>query len=111
VDKRKKPVSRDELRRQRDELYAAISRGELTIQEAVKRMRRLARMTQVEFAAHRGLSLKVIKDVERGVGNPTLATLNKIGEIFGLEVAFVRKDKLQSAASKPVVAADLGAAP
>ena len=96
MDKRRKPASRDELRKQRDELYAAIEHGELTLQDAVKRMRAIARMTQPEFAAHRGVSVKAIKEIERGVANPTVATLNRIGEIFGLEVAFVRSDKLRS---------------
>jgi len=95
MDKRRKPVSKDVLRQQRDELYAAIEKGELSLQSAVKRMRAITRMTQPEFAAHRGVSVKVIKEIERGVGNPTVNTLNQIAAIFGLEVAFVRTDRLR----------------
>jgi len=96
MDKQRKPASKEELRRQRNELYAAIERGELSLRHAVKRMRALTRMTQPGFAAHRGVSVKVIKEIERGVGISTLNTLNQIAEIFGLEVAFVRKDRLRS---------------
>jgi transcriptional regulator with XRE-family HTH domain len=56
-------------------------------------MRQISGLTQVEFAAHRGLSAKVIKEIERGTGNPTVKTLNQIGTFFGLEVAFVRTHK------------------
>jgi DNA-binding XRE family transcriptional regulator len=96
MDKRRKPVSKDMLRQQRDELYAAIERGELSLQDAVKRMRAITCMTQPEFAAQRGVSVKVIKEIERGIGNPTVNTLNQIADIFGLEVAFVRKDRLRA---------------
>jgi len=52
-------------------------------------MRTIAGMTQDEFAQHRGVSARVIKALELGQGNPTVATLNRIGEFFGLEVGFV----------------------
>jgi transcriptional regulator with XRE-family HTH domain len=93
MDKRKKPVDKDILRQQRNELYAAIERGELTLQQAVKRMRTISQLTQLEFAEHRGVSVKVIKEIERGTGNPTVNTLNQIGSIFGLEVGFTPKGR------------------
>jgi len=69
-------------------------------------MRAIAGMTQEEFAQHRGISARVIKALELGQGNPTLATLKRIGELFGLEVAFVpvRREpaNLPSSAPPPV---------
>lgn len=94
MDKRKKPVDKDVRRQQRNELYDAIDRCELPLREAVKRMRSISGLTQAEFAEHRNVSIKVIKEIERGVANPTVNTLNQIGSIFGLEVAFVRAEKL-----------------
>lgn len=91
MDKRRKPVDKEALQQQRAAFYEAVQRGELTLQEAVKRMRALSRLTQQEFADHRGVSIKVIKEIERGIGNPTVNTLNQIASIFGLEVAFVPK--------------------
>ena len=52
-------------------------------------MRAISGMTQEEFARHREVSARVIKALELGQGNPTVATLNQIGSFFGLEVAFV----------------------
>ncbi len=94
MDKRKKAVDKELLRQQRNAFYEAIDRGELPLRDAVKRMRAISGLTQIEFAEHRGVSIKVIKEIERGVANPTVNTLNQIGSIFGLEVTFVRKDKL-----------------
>lgn len=94
MDKRRKPVDKELLRLQRNELYAAIDRGELSLREAVKRMRSISGLTQLEFAEHRGVSVKVIKEIERGAANPTVNTLNQIGSIFGLEVTYVRRGKL-----------------
>jgi len=91
----KKSVTKDQLRQRRNELYDAITAGEVTLQHAVREMRALARMTQEEFAAHRGVSTKVIKEIEGGKGNPTVQTLNRIGEFFGLQVAFVRTATLR----------------
>jgi transcriptional regulator with XRE-family HTH domain len=91
---RQKKFDKESARQRRAELYAAVQRGELTLQDAVKEMRKIAGMTQAEFAVHRGVSAKVIKDIERGVGNPTVASLNRIGNFFGLEVAFVRSENL-----------------
>ncbi|MGI4849894.1 MAG: helix-turn-helix domain-containing protein [Janthinobacterium lividum] len=90
MDKRRKPADKEALNQQRRDMFAAIERGEMSLQEAVRQMRALSRLTQPEFAAHRGVSVKVIKEIERGIGNPTVRSLNLIGKIFGLEVAFVR---------------------
>jgi transcriptional regulator with XRE-family HTH domain len=113
MEPRKKPASKapkEIARQRRADLYEAVNRGELSLQETVKRMRQISRLTQPDFAAHRGVSAKVIKEIERGIGNPTVNTLNRIGQFFGLEVAFVRSDKLQPQAAAvdiiPAVAID-----
>ena len=95
MDKRKKPVDQDVLRARRVALFDAIERGDVSLRDAAKEMRALSRLTQPEFAAHRGVSVKVIKELERGTGNPTVNSLNQIGSIFGLEVGWVRKEKLK----------------
>lgn len=91
----KKTVDKEHLRQRRVELYDAIAKGELTLQHAVKEMRSISRLTQAEFASHRGVSTKTIKEIESGKGNPTVQTLNRIGQFFGLEVAFVRSENLR----------------
>ncbi|RYH28685.1 MAG: XRE family transcriptional regulator [Alcaligenaceae bacterium] len=80
---------------QRDAFYQQVLAGTLTLGQAVAAMRRLSKLTQPEFAAHRGLSVQSLRQIESDKGNPTVATLNKIAAIFGLEVGFVRKSSAQ----------------
>jgi DNA-binding XRE family transcriptional regulator len=56
-------------------------------------MRKIAGLTQVEFAKFVGVAPRIVIDIERGVANPTLSTLRKIGLVFGLDVFFGRKDR------------------
>jgi len=68
----------------------------MTLPEAMKAMREMTGLTQAEFAAHRGVSRRVIQDIERGTGNPTVESLNSIAKLFGLRVGLVpvRKKEL-----------------
>lgn len=91
MDRRYKHVDRDYERELRDQFEADIAAHNLGIADAIKAMRRLSRLTQVEFARHRGISLLTLKQLESGRGSPKVETLNKVGEIFGLELAFVPK--------------------
>ncbi|USX27163.1 transcriptional regulator [Oxalobacteraceae bacterium OTU3CINTB1] len=92
----RRKAGKEQLRQRRAQLYEAIARGEINLQDSVKEMRAVSRLTQAGFAAHRGVSTKVIKAIEGGTGNPTVGTLNRIGAFFGLEVAFVRTETLRT---------------
>ena len=91
VDKRLKPIDPTLEREQRDDMYRRIRAGELSLGNAVRTMRKLSRLTQPEFAKHRGISLDSLRAIEADTGNPTLETLNKVVSIFGLEVGFVTR--------------------
>jgi DNA-binding XRE family transcriptional regulator len=86
---KRKPMDKVQARERRNRLLEAAAAAELSLTEGVREMRAIAGMTQEEFAQHRGVSARVIKAIELGQGNPTVATLNRIGQFFGLEVAFV----------------------
>jgi DNA-binding XRE family transcriptional regulator len=86
---RRNPPTRDEQNALRRAFYEKLNRGEMTIPEAMKAMREMTGLTQAEFAAHRGVSRRVIQDIERGTGNPTVDSLNSIAKLFGLQVGFV----------------------
>jgi transcriptional regulator with XRE-family HTH domain len=73
----------------RDEFYAAVAAGHMTIGQAVAAMRRISKLTQPEFARHRGLSVQSLRLIEADKANPTIETLEKIASIFGLQVGFV----------------------
>lgn len=86
---KRKPIDKQQARQRRDRLLDVAAAARLSLTEGVREMRAIAGMTQEEFAQHRGVSARVVKALELGKGNPTVATLNRIGEFFGLEVAFV----------------------
>lgn len=93
MDRRKKKPDPDELRAFKRDFFARIENRELSLVEAIKGMRKVSFMTQKEFAEFSKVSIKIIKEVEKGSGNPTLKTLNQIGDFFGLEIAFQRRQK------------------
>ncbi len=93
ADKRLKPADRDTERKRMEDFFALFSEGKISLADAVKEMRRISRLTQPEFAKHRNISLGTLRQIESGDADPRIATLNKIAEIFGLEVGFVRKKK------------------
>jgi transcriptional regulator with XRE-family HTH domain len=74
----------------RDELFARVDAGDLTLVEAVKRMRKVAGRSQAEYARLVGVSPRVLIEFERGVGNPTVKTLQKLLAPFGLELTVRR---------------------
>ncbi len=94
MDNRTKAVDRERDAALRQELFQGVLEARLTVPQAVKLMQKMSHLTQPEFAAHRGISVQALRQVISGKGNPTVETLNKIAEIFGLEVGFVRKRKL-----------------
>ena len=93
MDKRRKHIDPDAERQLREQFFSDIRAGKLSIPDAIKTMRRISRLTQPEFAKHRGISLGALKQLETGKGNPKIETLQKLGEIFGLEVGFVLRQR------------------
>lgn len=94
MDRRRKHIDPEVERQLRDDFYKGIANHQLSIAAAIKAMRRLSRLTLEEFATHRGISVGTLKQLESGKGQPKVETLNKIGDVFGLEVAFVPKKKV-----------------
>ena len=77
----------------RDELYARVARGDISLVEAVKTMRKIAGRTQAVFARLVGVSPRILIELERGIGNPTIKTLSKILAPFDLEVGVRRRPR------------------
>lgn len=89
MDKRIKHIDRTRDREERDQLYRDLAAGAITLGQAVKRMRKISRLTQPEFASHRGISVDALRAIEGDRANPTVETLNKVAQVFGLKVGFV----------------------
>lgn len=54
--------------------------------QLIKERRNLLGLTQQDLADYTGLSLRIIKSIESGKGNPSIGTLGKIAEVLGLEI-------------------------
>ena len=70
----------------RFKFYADIEAGKLSLRDTLRGMRKIAGMTQIEYAKFVGVAPRIIIDLERGVGNPTLKTIEKITKPFRLKV-------------------------
>ena len=58
----------------------------------IKERRTLLGLTQQDLADYTGLSVRIIKSIETGKGNPSVGTLNKIADILGLELMLKVKE-------------------
>lgn len=87
--KKRTLAEKEEARTRRDRLMHAATRAQLSLTDGVREMRAISGLTQDQFAEHRGISTRVIKALELGKANPTVATLNRIADFYGLEVGFV----------------------
>jgi len=76
----------------RDVLYARLEAGDLTLVEALRMMRKIAGKTQAEYAKMVHISPRVLIDFERGVGNPTLRSLERMFAPFGLDLGVRRRN-------------------
>ncbi len=63
----------------------------MDISTILKERRAVLHISQLELSEMAGVSLATIKDLERGVGNPSLKTLERIAVVLGLEISITRK--------------------
>ena len=61
----------------------------------IKERRALLGISQQDLADYSGVGISTIKDFERGVGNPSLQTLQKILDVVGLEMMLQVKQTVQ----------------
>lgn len=73
---------------QRRRLAHELAQGQWTLAEACRRLRETTGLNQKLFARMLGIAERTYIDLERGVGNPTLETLEKIGQPFGWRLTF-----------------------
>jgi DNA-binding XRE family transcriptional regulator len=78
----------------RREFYDKADMGGMTPQEAIKTLRKIAGLTQAQFAELLQVSAEALKEIERGKGNPTLKTLNRLLKFGGLQVTVGRKKRV-----------------
>ena len=59
----------------------------MDIGTVIKRRRSLLGISQQGLADYSGVGISTVKDLERGVGNPSIKTLRKILGAVGLEMS------------------------
>lgn len=55
---------------------------------SIKERREMLQVTQQMLADLSGVGLRTLKQFERGKGNPTVQTLNKLADTLGMELTF-----------------------
>ena len=63
----------------------------MSIFEIFRARRAMLKITQQELADITGISPRTLVDLEQGKGNPSLATLQKVASVLGLEITAVIK--------------------
>lgn len=58
----------------------------------IKERRAILGLTQQDLSDYTGLSLRFIKSVEAGKGNPSIQSLDKVASVLGLEIVIKVKE-------------------
>jgi predicted transcriptional regulator len=68
----------------------------MDLKDVMKQRREFLGISQLDLSEMAGVSLATIKDIERGKGNPSLSTVNKILMVLGLEITYQVRQPIQS---------------
>lgn len=60
----------------------------MILSDVIKERRAKLHLSQSDLAEMTGVSLATVKDIERGKGNPSIRTVEKLLEVLGLEIVF-----------------------
>lgn len=58
----------------------------MNLGKVIKERRALLGISQQDLSDYSGVGISTVKDLERGVGNPSIDTLKKILDVVGLEM-------------------------
>lgn len=94
---RTRKLGKDEIRTRRADISARARAGKLTFPSAMLEIRNALSLTQEEFAKTFRLTLRQVREIERGEANPTVETLNRVAKVFGFSLGFVpRQDEAKT---------------
>ncbi len=60
----------------------------MILSDTIKERRAKLKLSQADLAEMAQVSLATVKDIERGKGNPSLQTIEKLLDILGLEIVY-----------------------
>jgi len=58
----------------------------LDLSKIIKQRRDVLKITQEQLAEMSEIGLRTLKSIENGKGNPTIATINKLAYVLGMEL-------------------------
>lgn len=61
--------------------------------ESIRRARKRRDMTLSQVAEKTGLSVSFLSDLERGISDPSLSTLKRLADCFGVPVAYLLEEE------------------
>lgn len=65
----------------------------MDLKDVMKTRRKALAISQQDLAELSGVSLPTVKEIERGHGNPSLATVSKLLDVLGMEIIYKVKQK------------------
>lgn len=66
----------------------------MNLREVIKARRKVLGISQQDLAEMSGISLPTVKDIERGLANPTLSTISKLLDVLGMEIVYRVRQKI-----------------
>lgn len=60
----------------------------MTLKDTFKERRAQLKISQSDLAEMADVSLATVKDIERGKGNPSIQTVDKILSVLGMEIKY-----------------------
>ena len=63
----------------------------MDIGNTIKERRALLGISQQDLADYSGVGISTVKDLERGVGNPSMETLRKVLDVVGMEMVLQKR--------------------
>ena len=67
----------------------------MNIGKTIKERRALLGISQQDLADYSGVGISTVKDLERGVGNPSMETLRKVLDVVGMEMVLQVKQTVK----------------
>ncbi len=66
----------------------------MSLREVIKDRRKVLGISQHDLAEMSGISLPTVKDIERGLANPSLSTISKLLDVLGMEIVYRVRQKI-----------------
>ena len=66
----------------------------MSLREVIKARRKVLGLSQQDLAEMSGVSLPTVKDIERGLANPSLSTISQLLDVLGMEIVYRVRQKI-----------------